>query len=121
MLTTSLVKTSLRDLQRRPLQVGLMILGIALGVAVVIAVDLANTSARRAFALSTEAVIGRATHQLLGGPAGIPNALYRQLRIDWGIRNSAPVVEGTLVAPDLDAQPMRLLGVDPLAEAPFRN
>ncbi|MCC6192370.1 MAG: ABC transporter permease [Anaerolineales bacterium] len=121
MLPHSLLLTGLRDLRRRPLQTGLMLLGIALGVAVVIAIDLANTSASRAFRLSTETVVGRATHQVRGGPRGVPGALYRQLRIDWGYRLSAPVVEGVVEAPDLDQQPLRLLGVDPLAEGPFRS
>ncbi|MGH2522473.1 MAG: ABC transporter permease, partial [Anaerolineales bacterium] len=121
MLPPTLLKTALRDFARRPWQSGLMILGIALGVAVVIAVDLANTSASRAFHLSTEAVIGRATHQLLGGSDGLPDDLYRQVRVEWGLRESAPVVEGVALAPDLDNQPLRILGVDPIAEAPFRN
>jgi putative ABC transport system permease protein len=117
----SLYLTSARALLRRPLQTGLMILGIALGVAVVIAIDLANSSARTAFNLSTETVVGRATHRIQGGPSGVPDAFYRQLRVDWGYRLSAPVVEGVIVALDLDQQPLRLLGVDPLAEAPFRS
>ena len=98
-----------------------MILGIALGVAVVIAIDLANTSASRAFQLSTETVVGRATHQIVGGPSGVPADFYRALRAEWGYRLSAPVVEGVAEAVDLDQQPLRLLGVDPLAEGPFRS
>jgi putative ABC transport system permease protein len=121
MLTSTLLKTGLRDLLRRPLQTGLMILGVALGVAVVIAIDLANTSAGRAFTLSTEAVVGKATHQILGGPDGLPADLYRQVRVEWGFRQSAPVVEGVSLAPDLDAQPLRILGLDPIADAPFRS
>src|SRR6185436_14049668 len=121
MLPPTLIKTSLRDLLRRPLQTALMILGIALGVAVVIAIDLANTSASRAFSLSTETVVGKATHQLIGGPDGLPEMLYTQLRVDWGYRLSAPVVEGLVTAIDLDQQPLRLLGIDPFAESPFRS
>src|ERR1700694_3624787 len=117
----SLFLTSARALIRRPLQTALMIIGIALGVAVVIAIDLANTSARAAFDLSTETVVGRATHQIQGGPSGVPDAFYRRLRVDWGYRLSAPVVQGVVVALDLDQQPLRLLGVHPLAEAPFRS
>src|SRR6266571_1970984 len=97
MLTRSLLRTGLRDLRRRPLHTGLMILGVALGVAVVVAIDLANGSARRAFALSTEAVVGRATHQVLGGPSGLPEELFRRLRLE-GLRRSAPVFEGVAVA-----------------------
>ena len=57
------------------------ILGVALGVAVVVAVDLANESARRGFLLSVEALSGRATHEVVGGPLGLPEAVYRELRI----------------------------------------
>jgi putative ABC transport system permease protein len=122
MLTPSLLKTALRDLLRRPWQSGLMILGVALGVAVVIAIDLANTSARRAFDLSTQAITGKTTHQLVGGSSlGLPQDLYRQVRVEWGYRQSAPIVEGLGLAPDLDAQPLRVFGIDPVAEAPFRD
>src|SRR6266571_4826080 len=120
MLTRSLLVTGLRDLRRRPLHTGLMILGVALGVAVVVAIDLANGSARRAFARSTEAVMGRATHQVLGGPSGLPEDLFRRLRLE-GMRRSAPVFEGMAIALDLDRQPLHVLGVDPLADGPFRE
>ena len=121
MLPPTLLRTGLRDLLRRPLHSGLMILGVALGVAVVVAIDLANGAAQRGFARSTEAVVGRATHQVVGGPSGLAEDLYRRLRVEGGVRPSAPVVEGVVVALDLDRQPLRVLGVDPLAEAPFRG
>jgi putative ABC transport system permease protein len=114
-----LLRLGLRDLIRRPWQTGLMILGIALGVAVVISIDLANASAERAFALSSQAVVGSATYQILGGPSGIPDDLYRQIRLDWGIQEAAPVVTGTAIAVDLGDLPLTVLGIDPFAEAPF--
>lgn len=120
-MNRSLIKTSFRLLIRRPWQSGLMLLGIALGVAVVIAIDLANESSRRAFQLSAQALAGKATHQVRGGPSGIPEELYREIRVDMGIRTSAPVVEGIAIAVDLDQQPLQILGVDPLAETPFRD
>lgn len=122
MLPSSLLKTALRDATRRPWQTGLMILGVALGVAVVIAIDLANTSANRAFTLSTEAITGKTTHQIVGASSlGVPVELYRQIRVEWGYRFSAPVVEAIGLAPELNNQPLRLLGVDAIAEAPFRT
>jgi putative ABC transport system permease protein len=120
MLTRSLLRAGLRDFLRRPLHTGLMVLGVALGVAVVIAIDLANGSARRAFDRSTQAVVGRATHQVLGGPSGLPEEWFARLRRE-GLRKSAPVVEGVAVGLDLDRQPLRVLGVDPLADRPFRD
>ena len=121
MLTRTLLLTGLRDLLRRPLHTGLMVLGVALGVAVVIAIDLANAAARRGFARSTEAVVGRATHQLRGGPSGIPQDLLRRVRVEAGLRESAPVVEGVVTAVDLGRRPLRVLGIDPLSEGPFRG
>jgi putative ABC transport system permease protein len=120
-VTRSLLLTGLRDLVRRPLHTGLMVMGVALGVAVVVAIDLANSAASRGFARSTETVVGRTTHQVLGGPGGLDQDVLRRLRVEAGIRRSAPVVEDYVVALDLDRQPLRVLGLDPLSEAPFRG
>lgn len=119
-MTPTLFKTSLRHLLRHPWQVGLAILGVALGVAVVVAIDLANDSARRAFTLSTETLTGPATHQIVGGPDGLDDAIYRRLRVELGMRQSAPLVEGYAAAPDHPGLTLHMLGIDPLAEASFR-
>ncbi|HEU5103041.1 MAG TPA: FtsX-like permease family protein [Roseiflexaceae bacterium] len=120
-MTPILLKTSLRHLLKHPWQVGLAILGVALGVAVVVSIDLANSSAKRAFALSTETIAGRATHQIVGGPNGLDESVYRTVRLDLGIRQSAPVVEGYAAAPDHPGLTLRILGLDPLADRPFRS
>jgi putative ABC transport system permease protein len=109
-----------RYISRRLLQSVLFVIGVALGVAMVIAIDIANGSASRAFSLSAESISGRATHQILGGPNGLPTELYRQIRVDLGIENSAPVIDQYARSPQLGEQPLQLLGVDPFAEPPFR-
>lgn len=109
-----------RHAWRRPLQSLFLIAGVAIGVAMIVAIDLANGSAERAFALGTETVAGRATHVIIGGPTGLDEQIYVDLRRNLGFRMSAPVVEGYLIVNELDSQPMRLLGVDPFAESPFR-
>ncbi len=113
-------RASLRHLLRHPWQMGLSFVGVALGVAVVVAIDLANASAQRAFLLSTDSVVGRATHQIVGGSRGIPEDIFRAVRIEAGVRLAAPVVEGDVAAPDYPGRTFRVLGVDPFAEAPFR-
>ena len=115
-----MLRLGLRYMGRRLFQSVLFILGVALGVAVVIAIDIANGSASRAFSLSTESITGRATHQIVGGPTGISSDLYTQIRLDLGIRLSAPVVS-EFVRVTSSEQPLRLLGVDPFAEPPFRQ
>lgn len=110
-----------RYIQRRLLQSVLFVLGVALGVAVVIAIDLANTSSSRAFMLSTQSITGRATHQIIGGPTGLPTEIYTRLRLELGLQEVAPVIEDYLIALDFDSAPLHLLGVDPFAEPPFRS
>lgn len=117
-LSPCLMRASRRYLTRSRWNLWLSLLGIGLGVAVVIAVDLANASAHHSFNWSMDAVAGKATHQILGGPAGIPEQTYVDLRLRGDPWPSAPVVEGNLT---IRGQPYSLLGVDPLAERPFRD
>lgn len=120
MITPVILRLGLRYISRRLFQSVMFIIGVALGVAVVIAIDIANGSASRAFALSTESVTGRATHQIVGGPGGMSSDIYTMVRLDLGIRLSAPVISEFVRATTSD-QPLRLLGVDPFAEQPFRE
>src|SRR5215470_19713182 len=101
MVTITLWRASIGHLLRHPWQMGLSVLGIALGVAVAVSIHLANDSARRAFDLATEAVTGRATHQIVGGPSGLAESVYGDLRVGLGIRRAAPIVEGDAAAADL--------------------
>lgn len=114
MVDRLLVRSSLRYLGQHPLHTALTVLGVMIGVAVVVAVDLANTSARRALALSTEMINGTATHYIGGGPSGVPESLYRRLRTEFGLRTSAPLVSGELRAGD---RYLTLLGIDFFAHA----
>jgi putative ABC transport system permease protein len=114
-------RLGLRHVNRRLLQSVLFVIGVALGVAVVIAIDLANGSASRAFELSAQSVTGRATHQVVAGGAGLPSEVYRRIRVDLGIRDSAPVLSEIVRSSALGGQSLRLLGVDPFAEPPFRD
>ena len=116
-----LYRTAWRRMRQRPLQYVLFIVGIAIGVAMMVAIDLANGSASRAFALSADAVTGKTTHRIIGGPTGVDEAVYRRLRVELGYRLSAPVVEASVTSPLLGEQPYTLVGIDPLAEPPFRN
>lgn len=113
-------RSSRRYLRQHVWQAGLALLGVALGVAVVVAIDVANESARRAFVLATQSIVGRATHQIVGGPNGVSEEVYRRLRLTGKVRDLAPVVESDVAATDYPGRIFHVLGVDAFAEAPFR-
>ncbi len=116
-----LLRLTWRHVKRRRLQSLLFVAGIALGVAVGVAIDLANTSASRAFHLSASSVTGRTTHQIVGNTGAVTTNLYREIRVDLGIRSSAPVIDTYVRAINLEGRSLRLLGIDPFADAPFRD
>jgi len=114
---SALRAASLRHLLRHPAQLALALIGLALGVGTIVAVDAATSSARRAFELSLEAVNGAATHQIVGGPRGIDEGLYVRLRTEplppgEPRAQLAPVVAGYVTVGERIVQ---LIGIDPLA------
>lgn len=114
-------RAGFRYLLRHPLQIVFAVIGVALGVSVVVAIDLANSSAERAFSLSADALVGRTTHMVVGGPSGLPEDSYIDLRLKGHWRNSAPVVEGYASVASQPGLTLKLVGVDPFAESLFRN
>lgn len=113
-------QSSLRFLLQHPWHFLLSILGVALGVAMVISIDLSNSSAQRAFSLSAEALTGKATHQIQGSGDFLSDQVYQDLRLTAGYRNSAPVIDGYGRVQGVD-RTFQILGVDPIAEGPFRD
>lgn len=113
-----LLRAGLRHMARRRWQTALTFVGVMLGVAMVVAVDLANNSARRAFEWSLDAVAGPVTHQIHGGPEGIPESVYTRLRTERDLRQSAPLMIGRAA---VRGEPFTLLGVDPFSEAALRR
>ena len=120
-MSATLFNVGWRYLLRHPWQTVLMVIGIMLGVSVMVAIDLANSAASRAFDLSTASIAGKATHQIVGGPAGLDESVYTRLRLAGLPVPSAPVVADYITSPQLGNRPIQLLGVDPFAEAPFRS
>ena len=103
-----------RFLKHHPWQISLTLFGVVLGVAVVIAIDLAKTSALVSFDRATAAVLGKATHRITATD-GLDENLYRKLCLG-GIRKIKPVVEGYIQA---QGDSLKLIGIDALAEAGF--
>ncbi|MDT8388330.1 MAG: FtsX-like permease family protein [Thiogranum sp.] len=115
-----LLRAGLRYMLRHRWQGMLAISGIALGVAVVLAVNLANSGARASFELSAQQMQGKATHRLTIPGATLPNEVYVNLRRQPGAPPMAPVVSDWVGIEDGE-QRYQLVGFDLFAEAPFRE
>lgn len=112
-----LAHSSWRFFTRHPWQLWLTLLSIALGTAVIVAVDIANQTAARSFQQSVQVLSGDMTHEITALRGTIPDDFYRQLRVEWGYRDVTPLVEKPLVK---DGLQYTLLGIDPFA-APLQR
>jgi len=117
-VTAVLYRASFGYLFRHPWQLAMAVLGICIGVAVMVAVDLANESSRKAFLMSMDTINGAATHQIVAGPAGVDEKIYTGLRVEHGIRDIAPIISGYI---EVDGVTLLALGIDMFAERGFRN
>ncbi len=106
-------------IKKHLLQNILLIIGIAFGVALVVSVDIANQSASRSFTLSKEMLSSKSTHQILGTYSHIDETIYKDLRLELGIRNIAPIVEDYVNIVELGGRAVRLLGIDFFADLIF--
>ena len=107
----------LRPMLKHPLLPALNILSIGLGVAVFLAIQIANRGALTSFQNAVGLVAGRAHLEVRGD---IPDSLYPVVAACPGIRSATPLVEGIVTLPDQPGEYLRLLGVDPFTGAELR-
>jgi len=125
---TLLYRSSWRYLLKHPLQLLFSILGVALGVAIVVGIDLASHSARQGFYLSTQSLTGNASHRIVSSQDAIPEGIYRQLRNELGLERITPLIKQTLqfkqtnsdMQSDEQLIDVQLTGIDPFSEAEIR-
>ncbi len=118
----------LRPLVGDKIRTATTILGVALGIAVVVAIQLTNASSVRGFETALETVAGKTGIEIVGTGGVDENVLpsLGWLR-EYGV--VSPVIEGNaaLVVGDLsslsqrDLEAVRVLGVDILRDMPFRD
>lgn len=103
----------MRRCLRNPWQVILGVLGVSLGVGIVLAIDLTNASALRAFEISSQSIVNGFSHQIIGGAYGLDESLYRKLRTELGLHRLLPIVEGNVAVSD--GGYYRMIGIDPVS------
>ena len=108
----------LRDVRRHPLLALLNVLSVALGIAVYLAIQIANHGANRSFAATVDLVAGKAQLEVRGG---VDENLWPKLAHEPGIAAATPLVEGLVTLPDFPGEYLRLLGVDLFSGESFRT
>ena len=118
---TTLFKFNLRYYRRHSLLSLLCLLGIALGVGIVVAVELINDSALASFARSVDVLSGKATYSLVSRYGHIDENLFASVWKNHLIRSAAPVIEVMAVTLETGDEPIRFVGIDPFLDAEFRK
>lgn len=111
----------LRPLVRERLRTLLTVAGIAIGIGVIVAIQLSNQSALRSFRESVDAIAGRANYQIVSSAGTVDEKTLLALQPFWsrGVR-FAPVIDidGTILSDDA---PLRILAVDLFSDLHFRD
>ncbi len=114
-----LLRMGLRHHGRRWGRGLLAVFGIAVGVALWVAVKATLASAGAAFDAAGTALTGAATHVVRGAAAGVPVAALAELGRMPGIA-AAPVIEGRVRRGGPSGRALRFLGLDPLVDGEVR-
>lgn len=115
MVARLLARSSWRFHRHHPLQLMLSMFGIILGVGIVTSVLITNHSAVRAFALSSNALYGKATHQIVAANGLNDNQAAAFMKA-YPSNVIAPIVETELI---IKGELVTLVGLDPFREAQF--
>jgi len=109
----------LRPVQRRPLRFVTTVLGVAAGVAAVVATISASQAAVASLREGVAEVAGRARLEVTA-PSGVPEQLLGRLRPLSGDALVVPVIEEIALVPTL-GDAVRVLGVDLLVDSQVRT
>lgn len=99
----------------------LNIVSVALGVAVYLAIQIANHSANRAFAATIDVVAGKAELQITRPGVGLSDDIFPAVARQAGISAATPVVRGVVTLPDFPGEYLQILGLDIFTNEPFRT
>ncbi|MCE2452910.1 MAG: hypothetical protein J4F48_08730 [Nitrospinae bacterium] len=82
-----------RRLKEEPFRLALTLVGVALGVAVFLAVKMANETSTRAFENSLVAISGKTQLEVSAGGLGVDENLILRLRAMKEVKRAAPVIQ----------------------------
>src|SRR5881628_346238 len=112
---------SWRHVRRHQLRTALTFLGIALGVAVIVAIAMVNRSFISSFQSTIEQIVGKAVLQVANGESGINESLFSVIRDTPGVQDAAAAVEGFLPVSGKRGERLYVYGVDLLTDFAIRD
>ncbi len=107
-----------RYVRRHRLLALLNVVSVALGVAVYVAIQIANRSANESFAAGVDLAAGKAHLEVRGN---LDETLWPNIAQVSGVKATTALVEGVVTLPDLPGEYLRILGVDIFSSDPFRT
>ena len=111
----------LRPLRTEAFRVAVSVVGVALGVAVPVAIRLANESVLSAFARGVDAVAGRAALTIHARDLGVPEEIFPLVRADAAVAHASPLIQVLAPVDGMPGEALLVLGVDVLSEQAFRE
>ena len=93
MLATLIRFVGLRQLRAKPGRTALTVLGVALGVALFVAISAINDSTLQFFRDNVSSITGKATFTVFGSEAGFPEEKVDVVRSVPGVASAVPMIE----------------------------
>jgi putative ABC transport system permease protein len=107
-----------RNVRQHRILALLNVLSVGLGIAVYLAIQIANHSANQSFAAGIDLVAGKSHLEIQGD---VDELLWPTVANQPGIRAVTAMIEGAVTLPDFPGEYLRIVGVDLFTSEPFRT
>lgn len=107
--------------RRHRLRTSMTLAGIALGVAVLVAMHTANQSLSYAFRKTVDHIAGRTQLQITAGETGFPEVVLEQVQRTPGVAAAAPVIEAIVNSRFTQEASLLILAVDMTGDRSLRD
>ncbi len=118
------LRLSLRELQVRPLRTLLTLFSVMIGVAAIVAIAMTADASRKAQRALAKAVSGNASLEVRAEGGGLfDEAEWEAVKTFPGVEASSPSIRrySVLLMPENKKARVQVMGIDPIADKPFRS
>ena len=116
-----LTTISWRHVRHHRLRTCLTFLGMALGVAVIVAIAMVNRTLTTSFQSTIEQIAGKAVLQVSNSESGMAESVFPTVRDTEGVKDVAAAVDGFLPVSGVRSERLYIYGVDLLTDFAMRD